>query len=296
MKKFKFMSLILASAVALVACGNESTEVDSKANEEDKVFYIGAIPDQDAALLQNNMDKLADYLSEETGLNVEYTSSVDYAALVTGFERSEVHMAWFGGLTSVQAMAVAPEAQAIVQRPRDEQFTSVFVANPSLGLSSLEDVKGKSLTFGSESSTSGHLMPRHFITEAGINVETDLSQAPNFSGSHDTTYKLVEAGTYEVGALNSAVWETAVKENKVDTSKVDVFYVTPEYYDYNFTINNVDAEFGEGTVEKVKAALLAMDEEQKEILDFFATDKFIETKNENYDAIRDVAKSLGIIK
>lgn len=291
MKKIKLISLLLVIVLALVACGKESANTP-----EDKVFYIGAIPDQDAALLQNNMDKLADYLSEATGLNVKYTSTVDYAALVTGFEREEVHMAWFGGLTSVQAMAVAPNAEAIAQRPRDEEFTSVFIANPSLGLTSLEDIKGRSITFGSESSTSGHLMPRYFITQAGINLDTDISQAPNFSGSHDTTYKLVEAGTYEVGALNSAVWESAIRDNKVDTTKVDVFYVTPEYYDYNFTINDLDKEFGEGTKEKVQKALLAMGEDQQDILDFFATDSFIATNNDNYKAIREVAKSLGIIK
>lgn len=139
-------------------------------------------------------------------------------------------------------------------------------------------------------------MPRYYLTESGINPETDLDGEPFYSGSHDKTYKMVEAGTYQAGALNEAVWESAVEDGKVDTSKVDVFYTTPAYFDYNWTINNVEDVFGENTKEKVKQALLSMKEDQHEMLDIFETDKFIETNNENYAAIEKVAKELGIIK
>ena len=84
--------------------------------------------------------------------------------------------------------------------------------------------------------------------------------------------------------------------HKVDLNKVDIFYTTPAYYDYNWTINNVDPVFGAGTKEKVKEALLSIGNDKKEIMELFQTDKFIESKNENYDAISSVAKKLNIIK
>lgn len=285
MKRVLALVLAVITVLAIAGC----------AKEEQPTFKIGAIPDQDVSELNRKFGAFAEYLAEETGMKVEYVSSADYAALVTAFERGEIQLAWFGGLTSVQARARVEAAESIVQRPRDEEFHTVFIANKALGLTALEDVKGKTLSFGSESSTSGHLMPRHFMLEAGINPDTDLNGTPNYSGSHDKTIKLVEAGSFEVGALNEAVWEKAVKENSVDLTKVDVFYTTPAYFDYNWTINTVDEVYGEGTKEKVKAALLSMDEEQKEILDLFQTDKFVETKNENYDLIKNVAEKLGII-
>ena len=55
--------------------------------------------------------------------------------------------------------------------------------------------------------------------EAGIEPKTDFDGKPNFSGSHDKTYKLVESGAFKAGALNVAVWEAAVAEKKVDTIK-----------------------------------------------------------------------------
>ncbi|WP_019156723.1 putative selenate ABC transporter substrate-binding protein [Robertmurraya massiliosenegalensis] len=294
MKKLVILTFSLMIMFVLSACsGNDKEETKNSSNE---VFKIGAIPDQNAADLNRSMDDIAAYLAEETGLEVEYVPSVDYAALVTAFERGEIHLAWFGGLTGVQAMSLVEGAEAIAQRPRDEDFHSVFIAQKDLQLDSIEDIKGLSFTFGSESSTSGHLMPRYYMLENGVDPEKDLAGEPNYSGSHDKTYKLVESGTFQAGALNEAVWEGAVKEGAVDLSKVDVFYTTPAYYDYNWTINTVDEGFGEGTKENVKEALLSMGEAEKEMLDIFETDKFIETNNDNYDAIEKVAKELGIIK
>lgn len=292
----KFFTSILALLIifTLSACSGvkkqdaENTEESAKTEE---TFKIGMIPDQNVADLARGMDSVAEFLSEETGLNVEYVPSVDYAALVTAFERGEIQLAWFGGLTGVQARSLVPEAEAIAQRPIDEKFKSVFIAQKELNLKTLEDLKGKTFTFGSESSTSGNLMPRYFLMEAGINPDEDFDGLPNYSGSHDKTYKLVEAGTFQAGSLNISVWEAAVAEGKVDTSKVDVFYTTPEYYDYNWTINNVDKE----TKEKVRDVLLNLSGDQ-EIFKLLNTDKFIETNNENYEPIEKVAKELKIMK
>jgi phosphonate transport system substrate-binding protein len=296
MKKIIAIMLVIVLLISLSGCVQGNKQQESK---ENLVFKIGAIPDQNAADLNRNFGAMAEYLSSKIGIKVEFVPSVDYAALVTAFERGEIHMAWFGGLTGVQARNVVPAAEAIAQRPRDEQFHSVFIVQKELSVNKLEDLKGLSFTFGSESSTSGHLMPRYFLMEAGMDPTKDFDAAPNFSGSHDNTYNLVQAGTFQAGALNEAVWEKAVAENKVDLNKVKVFYTTPAYYDYNWTINspdNVDKVFGEGTIQTIKNALLSMNEEQSEILDLFQTDKFIEAKNENYKAIETVAKKLGIIK
>ncbi len=272
----------------VVSCGN--------AKKEEKVFKISAIPDFDQAELTRSYGDFAKYLSEKTGMKVEYVPVVDYAAVVTAFERGEIDMVWFGGLTGVQARSLVPEAEAIAQRPKDEKFQSVFVKQKGLNVKTLKDVKGYSFAFGSESSTSGHLMPRFFLQKEGINPDKDFDGTPVYSGSHDKTYALVEAGSVQIGVVNKQYWDKAVKEKKVNVDKVEVFYVTPEYFDYNWTINDVDKKFGKGTKEKVKQAILNMKESDSEVMKLLSTDKFIPTKNENYKDIEEVAKSLGIIK
>ncbi|MDQ0219889.1 putative selenate ABC transporter substrate-binding protein [Peribacillus cavernae] len=300
MKKF-FIGLFMLTFALIAGCSSDdnSTNGSSSDKKEEKIFKIGALPDQNAADLSRSMDVLAKYFSKETGLKVEYVPSVDYAALVTAFERGEIDMAWFGGLTGVQARNLVPEADAIAQRPIDKEFHSIFIAQKDVKADQLDDLKGLNFTFGSESSTSGHLMPRYFMEKAGINPDKDFDGQPNYSGSHDKTYKLVESGAFKAGVLNESVWEAAVAEKKVDLNKVKVVYKTPSYYDYHWTINKVDDKFGKGTKDNMKEAILAVnkdDADLKEFLDLFQTDSFIETKNENYKEIEEVAKELEIIK
>lgn len=305
MKKY-LLPLLASFMLIFTACSNNANTDDQAKVEEDtteqtvatdgEVFKIGAIPDFDQAEMEEAFDDFAQYLSNEIGIPVEFVPTVDYASLVTAFDRGEIDLAWFGGLTVTQALNKVPEAEAFAQRPSDQEFKSVFIEQKGLGLTGLEDLKGKSFTFGSESSTSGHLMPRYFLTEAGINPDEDFDGAPNYSGSHDKTYKLVESGAFQTGAVNVQYWEKALEEGLVDETKVEEFYRTPDFYDYNWTLNkDIDQKFGEGTAQKVKDTILNMKKEDSKIMDLLSTEEFIETKNENYDLIKEVAEQLGML-
>lgn len=267
---------------------------------------VGAIPDQDPEKLQRLYGKLADYLSEELGVPVAYQPVTDYAAAVTAFKVGDLDLVWFGGLTGVQARLQVPDAEAIAQRDIDAAFHSIFIASSASGLGSIENLadltslKGKSITFGSESSTSGRLMPQYFLSEAGVEL-SDFKGEPGFSNSHDATLKLVEAGSYDVGALNEQVWLDRVAAGQVDESKVQAIWQTPAYYDYHWVVNSdqLNKQYGEGFTEKIQAALLKLDPsnpEQAEILELFGAEKFIETKNENYAQIEAVGREIGKIQ
>ena len=227
---------------------------------------VGAIPDQDPEKLQRLYDKLTNYLSIELGVPVTYQPVTDYAAAVTAFKLGDLDLVWFGGLTGVQARLQVPEAQAIAQRDIDENFHSIFIANANSGLTpvikpdDLAELKGKTFTFGSETSTSGRLMPQYFLEEAGVKL-ADLKGEPGFSASHDATLKLVEAGTYDAGVLNEQVWLDRVASGEVDESKVEAIWQTPAYYDYHWVVNSqkLDEVYGDGFTDEVKAALLKLD-------------------------------------
>ncbi len=286
----------LGLLTAAAACGPESTA---------PTLRVGGIPDQDAQRLARRYEIFADYLSERLDVPVEYVPSVSYSAVVTAFAQNDVQLAFFGGLTGVQARMQSPGAQAIAQRVNDAKFHSKFIvraAEEYADLEGPEDLTGRAgdmtITFGSESSTSGHLMPRHYLREAGIDAGTDFRTAPGFSGSHDRTWQLVEAGSYDLGALNEDVWNRAVEDGRVDMEKVREFYTTPDYFDYNWTARgDLDAVYGDGFTEEVRAALLALNpQEHGEILELFSTEGFIATENGNYRAIEEVARELGIIQ
>lgn len=267
---------------------------------DSQTLYIGGIPDQDVSVLQARFEDLARYLSEKTGLRVVYRPSVDYAAVVTAFKHGDIQLAWFGGLTGVQARLAVPDARAIAQRPEDQRFQSVLVVRADSDIRSLADLRGKSFTFGSESSTSGNLMPRYFLMQAGLVPERDFATV-SYSGSHDKSWKLVEAGSYDAAALNASVWRQRVADGEVKTSRVRVMYTTPPYYDYHWVIRgDFDRVFGHGAADRVTSALLGIRSadggREADIMKAFQSDRFIVTSNDKYKAIEDVARQLGIIR
>ncbi len=297
---------LLAILLPLAACSsNPSSTSTTNDKTEVKPLVTGAIPDQDPEKLQRQYTKLSAYLQKELGVPVEYKPVTNYAAAVTAFKVGDLDLVWFGGLTGVQARLQVPGAQAIAQRDVDEKFHSVFIANkktsvkPLQNINELKQLKGKTFTFGSESSTSGRLMPQYFLEQAGVKL-TDFKGEPGFSGDHDKTLKLVEAGTYEIGVLNEKVWQKRVESKEVDLSQVDVIWRTPPYYDYHWVINpQVQQHYGEDFVTKAQNAFLKLDPsvpEQREILELFQASKFIPTKNENYKDIEAIGRGIGKIK
>ncbi len=292
---------VTKAVLALMVCCVLVVSLACAADPE-PVLKVGGIPDQDVARLTRRYQIFSDYLAKEMGVDVEYVPSANYAAVVTSFGQGDLQLAFFGGLTGVQARLQNPGAVAIAQRERDAEFHSKFISRAELDLSSLEELKEQasdlSITFGSESSTSGHLMPRHFLAKAEIDPETDFRVPPSYSGSHDNTWVLVQSGAYDVGALSEEVWERAVEANTADPTLVKEFYTTPPYLDYNWTVQgDLDEAYGEGFTERLKAALLKLNtSEHADILGLFSTEGFIETDNGNYSTIEDVARELGIIE
>ncbi len=294
----RFAALLLFAAAAGTGCVGAS-------EERTRPFAIGAIPDQDPERLQRLYGLLASHLERELGVPVAYRPVTDYAAAITAFRVGDLDMAWFGGLTGVQARLQVEGARAILQRAIDERFRSVFIANVESGIDPFDEVQGlrrlagHTFTFGSESSTSGRLMPQHFLRQAGLEL-SDFRGEPGFSGSHDRTIKLVESGTYEAGALNERVWGAREAEGAVDTSKVRVLWRTPPYHDYHWVIRpDVEERFGEGFVERVRRGFLELDPaapEERRILELFGAERFVPAGNEDYRRIEEIGREIGKIR
>lgn len=305
MKRLLVSGFFLLSLLPLTACSNNSSPTSANSATQTKTFVTGAIPDQDAEKLQRLYGKLSKYLEAELKTPVSYKPVTDYTAAVTAFKVGDLDMVWFGGLTGVQARLQVSGAEALAQRDIDAKFHSVFIANKNSGIQlintdkELTALKGHTFTFGSESSTSGRLMPQYFLQQAGVKLEDFKGQA-GFSQNHDATIALVTAGTYDAGVLNEQVWQKRLQEGKIDRSKVDVIWRSPDYYDYHWVINpSVKQRFGEDFPQRVQAALTKLNPnvpEQKEILELFGAAKFVPTKNENYARIEQVGREIGKIK
>lgn len=291
-----FSSLRRAALKGAVACAfAASVSAALPALASDAVLRVSAIPDEAPTELQRKFAPLGKYLEAQTGMKVIFTPVSDYAAVVESLATRKIDLAWLGGFTFVQAkIRTNGTAIPIAQREEDAKFTSKFItADPAI--KSLADLKGKTFAFGAPSSTSGSLMPRFFLQQAGLNPEKDFKNVA-FSGAHDATVAFVAAGKAEAGVLNASVWDKMVEAKKVDTDKVRVFATTPPYFDYNWTVRG---DLDPVIIKKLTDAFLKLDPanpEHKEILALQRAAKFIPTKKENYDGIEKAAHSAGLLK
>ncbi|MCK6420806.1 MAG: putative selenate ABC transporter substrate-binding protein [Aquabacterium sp.] len=273
-------------AVAWLAAGS--------AVQAQEVLRVTAIPDESPTELARKAEPLMRYLSARLGVKVEYTPVTDYAAAVEALVNRKVDLAWFGGFTFVQAHQRSKgQVLPLVQREEDTRFRSVFITTDP-AIRTLADLRGKDVSFGSASSTSGHLMPRAFLLQAGLTPERDLRRVA-YSGAHDATIAAVAAGKVHAGALNISVWEKFVAEGRVDTARVRVFHTTEPYHDYNWSVH---AQMPAARREQLKQALLALDRgtpEGAQILGLQRATRFVPAQVSDYQGIEAAARSATLL-
>jgi phosphonate transport system substrate-binding protein len=260
-------------------------------------FTFTAIPDEDESQLRTRFDKVADYLTEQLGVEVKYIPVKSYSAAVTAFRNNQVQLAWFGGLSGVQARRLVPGSEAIAQGFEDQFFKSYLIAHKSTEMAAstnFPSLNDYTFTFGSKDSTSGRLMPQYFIEKNTGKPIEQIFKRIGFSGDHSRTISQVEAGVYQVGVVNYKVWDTAVENGDVDTSKVKVIWESPTYPDYQWTVHSgVDETFGAGFKEKLTKTLIGMTD--KDLLASFPRESFVPAKNSDYEPIERVAKTIGML-
>ena len=263
---------------------------------QQSVLKITTIPEEAATEQVRKFGPITRYLERTLGMKVEFTPVTDYPAAVEALVNKQVDVVWFGGFTHVQAqLRSGGKIIPIAQREEDTQFRSVFITQTDSGIKNLADLKGKQVSFGSQSSTSGHLMPRAYLLQAKLDPERDFRRVA-YSGAHDATIASVVGGRVDAAALDITVWRKFVEDKKVDTSKVNVFYTTPPYFNYNWSVH---ADMPAALRERITKALLDIsmgNAEGKKILTLNRATKYIATKAENYKDLEAAGRSAGLIK
>jgi phosphonate transport system substrate-binding protein len=229
---------------------------------------------------------------------VQYVPVKSYAASVTAFTNDQIQLAWFGGLSGVQARLAVPDSRTLAQGDEDMNFISYFIAHKDTGLERSDAfplaAEGMSFTFGAQTSTSGRLFPDFYIREHTGRAPDAFFSDVGFSGDHGQTLRLVASGAFQVGALNYTVYDTAVAEGAPEAETAHVIWQTPPYTDYNWTRRgDVDARWGAGFADRVQAALIGMDD--PELLASFPRRAFVPASNDDYQAILDTGRAIDLI-
>ena len=293
------LAVLAAAFATLAGLAPAALRAPAALAAEEPTFVFTAIPDQDETRLAERFGRVASYLQDKLGVPVRYVPVKSYPAAVTSFVNGDVSLAWFGGVTGVQARAKVPGSEAIAQGAEDTAFRSYMIANSDTGLKEAPDIQkaiaGHTFTFGARTSTSGRVMPEYYLRKAFDGEGPDrIFSRVGFSGDHSRTIQLVESGAFQVGVVDYSVWALDRKAGKVDEAKVSVIWRSPPFPDYQWTIRgDVDATFGPGFARKVKDTLLGITDPA--ILQPFGRSKFVPADNAEYAPVEAVAKAAGLL-
>lgn len=312
MKRFLWLMMAAVGMFAVAACGpgndagnggggnSGDNSAGGGGNGGVTKLRFSGIPDADKEKLTKQYEVVTAYLSKELGVEVEYVHVPDYTGAVTALAANKVDVVWLGGVTTVQAeQRTNGEAVLLACRESDKQFKSYFIARKELGIgkkSSLNDIPNPgdlTFTFGSKSSTSGHIMPRNFLNEAGMNPEdTFKSVGWQLKGGHSATLKAVQTGQADAGALN---YKTYQKAADADKDQTEVIYETPGYVDYCMVGHSRLGDMND-KIAKAFTQLDAGNADHKKVLDVFqaSDEKFVKAVPAWWDGIRAVLKEANL--
>jgi phosphonate transport system substrate-binding protein len=257
------------------------------------VLRLSMIPTTDPGKMVRDSAPLIAYLEREIGARIDMTVPLNYAAVVEAMVNDKVDIAHFGGFTYVQASARAG-VRPLVQRLQDQQFHSLFITQPDSPIHALTDLRGHTFAFGDVNSTSGHLMPEHYLRQA--NVDASVIARAIYTGGHDATALAVANKKVDAGALDELIFKRLIQDGRITSSQVRVFYTTPPFLDYVWAARKT---LDPRLAEKFAQGLLRLDTarpQDRPILEFLAASRYVRATDASYDQLRQAARDAELLK
>ncbi len=245
-------------------------------------YVMGVHPYKPPQELYKKFKPIADYLSTKLGKPVEFQIAQSYEDATNKIGTGAYDFAFLGPTLYVEAhdkYGVAPLAQ--IANNRKPFFHGVIVVKKGSGISSLKELKGKSIAFGERHSTLTHLLPLWMLMDAGVRLP-DLKEY-RFAGTHDNVALNVVRGAADAAGLMPDIAE------KYKDQGLEVIARSPDLPEHVFAATkSTDPK----TVDLVQNALLGMDIAlAKGIKDSISNlQKF---NDKDFDVLRKIMKQVG---
>lgn len=296
--KLALIVLTIFLGLTIIGCSNPArTGPDGKAagsgQVEKKILRVGLIPNQAPDQIKAKYEPFKRYLAEKLGMEVELFVANNYAGVVEAMASGKLDMAYFGGLTYVQAKQradVHPIVTEVDSETKTTKYYSLIITPADSPVKKPADLRGKTFAFGDISSTSGSLYPRIMLDQAGLKVPDDFANVV-YTGKHDATALAVQNGKVDAGGLEGRILNKLIADGKVDKTKIRILAKSDFIEGYPWVVlDSMDKELER----KIVDAFLTM--EDKELLKLMKAEKFAQVTAEDYKYIEEQAIRLGLLK
>jgi phosphonate transport system substrate-binding protein len=160
-------------------------------------------------------------ITEYYGIHFDLRAGASYAAVVEGMCNDQADIAWYGAVTFGQANdQCGVDLLAVDVNDGDASYYSGIFVGKDSGISSISDLKGKSIAFGSPNSTSSFNFPVAMLIAEGVDPVKDLQKVV-ITDSHSASLAALAEGKVDAAAASYNSFGKAVNNGAIDPAKFE---------------------------------------------------------------------------
>jgi phosphonate transport system substrate-binding protein len=290
-RKLLAIANVVVLFLLLAGCGSGDGGSEQGSSDPDPL-RVGVVPNQNPEKIQAEYEPFGDYLSAQLGREVELTVPTSYSAVVEAMINDKLDLAYFGGLSYVQARNqgdVTPLVTEINPRTGDTTYHSVIIVPADSQVQEVSELKDKDFAFGSVSSTSGSLYPAIMLRDAGIDYRTDLGNF-NYTNGHDATAQAVANGQVDGGGLEDRILYNLEDQGAVNKDSVRVIEESDPIEGYPWVVRDA---LSDDLKEQITQAFLTLDDPT--LLDLLRAQGYERVDAGDYDYVEEQARQLDLL-
>lgn len=288
------LAVVTGTVLALTACGGGDTAAESPTCPDGKIRF-GVEPFEDPARLTPAAQKLGDALSKSLRCPVEVQVTQQYSAEVLAMQNGKLDIAIFGPLGYVFASQRA-DAEAVASFADANRALSTYTAGiwvpANSDITSVQQLRGRSLALGATGSTSGDALPRKALADARI-PEKDVKI--DYAGGHPEALLALTNGAVDAAEINSQQLASATATGTFDPAAHRQIWSSPPIPNDPITVRgDMDPVFKQA----VRDALLNLDPatvgEIGALLDVSPPGPLVPVDRSTYQPLFDLATALHL--
>ncbi|MUG97195.1 phosphate/phosphite/phosphonate ABC transporter substrate-binding protein [Scytonema sp. UIC 10036] len=240
--------------------------------------------------LQQDFGAFRKALAEVVGVEIELFNVENYTSAASSMLSGELDLVFAG---PSEYLVLSSRAKAIpivaIRRPN---YHSIFVVNAKSKITSLRQLKGKTIAMRQVGSTSGHIFPIKMLMDAGLDPKKDVKIVM----LHDKGIHALKKGEVDAWVIASDRYKNVLKKEGVSNDKEFSIIAEGKLLPSDvFMLNNQLASFVEdirsrmlNNQDKLIKSLLISQSNQR-----YNKSQLLVAKDADYDVIRKVYQELG---
>ncbi|HSH12193.1 MAG TPA: phosphate/phosphite/phosphonate ABC transporter substrate-binding protein [Desulfurivibrionaceae bacterium] len=263
--------------------------------DQPRELVIGIEPEHNIFTQMEHYGRLADYLSEKSGIPIRLTIMSRYGKVLERFKAMHLDGAFLNAYTATLAsdeLGMEPVVRQVNLAGEAGAHGLIFTRRDS-GIHGVAEMRGKSFAFVDSASATGYLFPLSLLKKNGaIDINTFFSRH-FFTGSHASTISAVLDGRADLGVAKERIYKRQVASDPSIAKELAILAKSPLTPETTFCLRS---DLPADLKNKLTDILLEMNKSKEglEVLAGIESLRFTRAAKTDYNIVRQMGEEAGI--